>query len=36
MRVFVPVATAVGLLLLAGLYWFVTFEQTAIATVPPR
>jgi cytochrome b subunit of formate dehydrogenase len=34
MKVFVPVAAAVGLLLLAGLYWFVTFEQTAIATLP--
>jgi cytochrome b subunit of formate dehydrogenase len=35
MRVFVPVAAVVGLLLCAGLYWFVTFEQTAIGTLPP-
>jgi formate dehydrogenase gamma subunit len=35
MRVFVPVAAVLGLLLCAGLYWFVTFEQTAIATLPP-
>jgi formate dehydrogenase gamma subunit len=35
MRVFVPVAAALGALLLAGLYWFVTFEQTAVATLPP-
>jgi cytochrome b subunit of formate dehydrogenase len=34
-RLFVPVATVVTLLLLAGIYWFVTFEQTAIATLPP-
>jgi len=35
-RVFMPVATTVALLLLAGLYWFVTFEQTAITTLPPK
>ncbi len=33
-RVFMPVAGIVGALLLAGLYWFVTFEQTAITTLP--
>jgi cytochrome b subunit of formate dehydrogenase len=33
-RVFVPVAAIVGFLLLAGLYWFVSFEQTAITTLP--
>jgi cytochrome b subunit of formate dehydrogenase len=35
-RVFVPVAAVVGALLLAGLYWFVTFEQTAITTLPAK
>ena len=35
-RVFMPVAGIVGVLLLAGLYWFVTFEQTAITTLPPK
>jgi cytochrome b subunit of formate dehydrogenase len=33
-RVFVPVAGVVAALLLAGIYWFVTFEQTAITTLP--
>ena len=32
-RVFTPVAAVVALLLLAGIYWFVTFEQSAITTV---
>jgi formate dehydrogenase gamma subunit len=32
-RVFLPVAGVVAALLLAGIYWFVTFEQTAITTV---
>jgi cytochrome b subunit of formate dehydrogenase len=32
-RVFLPVAAVVALLLLAGVYWFVTFEQTAIPTI---
>jgi formate dehydrogenase gamma subunit len=32
-RVFLPVAGVVAVLLLAGIYWFVTFEQTAITTV---
>ena len=35
-RVFFPVAAVVATVLLAGLYWFVTFEQTAITTLPPR
>jgi hypothetical protein len=30
----VPVAAVVTALLLVGLYFFVTYEQTAIATVP--
>lgn len=34
-RIFLPVALLVAGLLLAGLYWFVTFEQTAITTLPP-
>jgi formate dehydrogenase gamma subunit len=34
-RIFLPVAGVVAALLLAGIYWFVTFEQTAITTVPP-
>jgi hypothetical protein len=33
-RLFLPVAAALSLALLAGLYLFVTFEQTAIDTVP--
>jgi hypothetical protein len=32
-KVFLPVAGVVAVLLLAGIYWFVTFEQTAITTV---
>jgi len=32
-RVFMPVAAVVAVLLLAAIYWFVTFEQTAIETV---
>ena len=35
-EVFLPVAAVVAALLLAGIYWFVTFEQTAIATLPIR
>jgi formate dehydrogenase gamma subunit len=35
-RIFTPVAAVVAALLLAGIYWFVTFEQTAIATLPRR
>jgi formate dehydrogenase gamma subunit len=34
-RVFLPVAFVLSLGLVVGLYWFVTSEQTAIATVPP-
>jgi len=33
-RLFLPVAAALALVLLAGLYWFVTFEETALPTVP--
>ncbi len=32
-RVFIPIATVIFLVLVAGLFWFVTFEQTAITTV---
>jgi len=35
-RMFVPFACAVTALVVAGLYWFVTFEQTAITTLPPK
>jgi formate dehydrogenase gamma subunit len=35
-KVFAPAAAVVALLLLAGIYWFVTFEQTAITTLPPK
>lgn len=35
-RVFYPVAGLLSLALLAGVWWFVTFEQTAITTLPPR
>ena len=34
-RIFLPVAAVVGLALLYGVYVFVTFEQTAIATLSP-
>lgn len=33
-RLFLPVATVLALVLLAGLYRFVTFEETAIPTLP--
>jgi len=33
-RLFLPVAAVLALVLLAGLYWFVTFEETAIPTLP--
>lgn len=33
---FYPAAGLTSLALLAGVAWFVTFEQTAIATLPPR
>jgi hypothetical protein len=35
-RIFLPVAAVVAALLLAGIYWFVTFEQTAITTLPMK
>ena len=35
-KIFLPVAGVVATLLLAGIYWFVTFEQTAITTLPLR
>jgi hypothetical protein len=35
MRYFAPVAAVVTIVLLVGVYLFVTYEQTAIATVPP-
>ena len=33
-RVFLPVALALAVTLIGGLYWFTTFETTAIATLP--
>jgi hypothetical protein len=33
-RIFVPVAAVAALVVLAGLYRFVTFEETALPTVP--
>src|SRR4029453_4263614 len=33
-RLFLPAASVLALVLLAGLYRFVTFEETAIATMP--
>jgi cytochrome b subunit of formate dehydrogenase len=33
-RIFLPVAAVLSLVLLAGLYWFVSFEETALPTVP--
>jgi cytochrome b subunit of formate dehydrogenase len=35
-RLFMPIAGILGALLLAGIYWFVTFEQTAITTLPGK
>ncbi len=35
-RIFLPVAALGAIVLLLGLWWFVTFETTAIATVPPQ
>jgi cytochrome b subunit of formate dehydrogenase len=35
-KLFLPVAGVAAALLLAGIYWFVTFEQTAITTLPQR
>lgn len=35
-RIFLPVAGALAVLLLLGIYWFVTFEQTAITTLPAK
>ena len=32
-KIYVPVATVILLVLVGGLFWFVTFEQTAIETV---
>jgi formate dehydrogenase gamma subunit len=34
-RVFLPIALVVTLVLVIGLYWFLTAEHTAITTVPP-
>jgi formate dehydrogenase gamma subunit len=34
-QVFLPVYGVLALAMLMGIYWFVTFEETAIATVPP-
>lgn len=33
-RLFYPVATVISITLLTGLYFFVTYEQTAITTIP--
>jgi len=33
-RVYLPIASLLAVLLLAGIFWFVTFEQTAITTLP--
>jgi len=35
-KLFLPVAGVVALLLLVGVLWFVTFEQTAITTLPVK
>jgi formate dehydrogenase gamma subunit len=35
-KLFLPIAGIVAVLLLAGIYWFVTFEQTAITTLPVK
>ncbi|WP_322506382.1 cytochrome b/b6 domain-containing protein [Anaerolinea sp.] len=36
MRVYVPIASVVGLALSAAVIYFITFEQTAITTVQPK
>jgi len=33
-RIFVPIAAVIMIIMLSGVYWFITFEQTAITTVP--
>jgi formate dehydrogenase gamma subunit len=33
-RIFMPIAAVITVVMLAGLYLFVTYEQTAIATIP--
>jgi cytochrome b subunit of formate dehydrogenase len=35
-KIFLPIGGVVAALLLAGIYWFVTFEQTAIDTLPVK
>ncbi len=35
-RIYVPVAVVLGLVFAAGLFWFATFEETAIATLPAQ
>ncbi len=35
-RVFLPVAGVIAAFFLAAIYWFVTFEQTAITTLPMK
>lgn len=35
-RLFLPVAAVLSVALLGGVYWFVSFEQTAIITLPVR
>jgi hypothetical protein len=35
-KFFLPVAFVLAALLLTGIYWFVTFEQTAIKTLPVK
>jgi cytochrome b subunit of formate dehydrogenase len=34
-RLFLPIAGLLALALVVGIYWFVTFETTAITTLPP-
>ena len=34
MRIYVPIASVVGLALTAGVIYFITFEQTSITTIP--
>ena len=35
-KIYLPIAGTLALLLLLGIYWFVTFEQTAITTLPAK
>ncbi|MCL4561861.1 MAG: cytochrome b/b6 domain-containing protein [Chloroflexi bacterium] len=35
-NIYYPVASLIGALLVVGVYWFVSFENTSITTIPPE